>query len=61
MTLPYSVEKCAQEVFEYCELTPAQINAAFAELERAWKNTSGRFYAYNSAHVIAANIKRNAP
>lgn len=56
--LPYSDQRTAQEVFDYCELTSEQENKAFAELEREWKNTSGRFYAYNTAHIIAAKIKR---
>ena len=44
------------EVFEYCDLSAPQEALAWSEISRRWHDTSGRFYAYNTAHVVAADV-----
>jgi hypothetical protein len=44
------------ETFSQFEFTDNEEKAAWAAIIDKWHNTSGRFYAYNSACVIGARI-----
>jgi hypothetical protein len=44
------------EVFARYDLTPAQVRTAWRTIAQRWHDTSGRFYAYATAHDVAAKI-----
>ena len=57
ISLSAEEQDTASEVFANCELTIKQEELAWLRIQQEWKNTSGRFYAYNAACRIAGNIK----
>jgi hypothetical protein len=48
-----------KEVFEFYGLNTEQTREAWIALDKSWRKTSGRFYAYNTAHNIAAEVSRD--
>lgn len=52
--LTHAERECVQEVIEQYDFTPAQQLKALAAIDDRAHNTSGRFYAYNTAHNICA-------